>query len=320
MTAPPITATTPSDLLRIADLTATQLNALLDLADEMKNGPTWWTHPRNHAAIACLFDKPSTRTRVPFEVAAHRLGMLPIMLRPDELQLGRGEPLADTARVLSSYTAGIVVRTFAHSTLEELAEAASVPVVNALTDMHHPCQALADLLTLRRHYGYLDGLRIAYVGDGNNVAHSLMEAGALAGMHVAVSTPPGYEPDHDVTRRALAIAAEHGGSIQLGHDPHSAVAGADAVYTDVWVSMGEDAERERRLRDLKAYQVDDVLMRAAAPGAVFMHCLPAHRGLEVTASVIDGPSSVVWEQAANRLPTEQAALHMLIDGPHRSGE
>jgi ornithine carbamoyltransferase len=138
-------------------------------------------------------------------------------------------------------------------------------------------------------------------------------------MHVAVSTPPGYEPDDDVTRRALAIAAEHGGSIQLGHDPHSAGAGADAVYTDVWVSMGEDAERERRLRDLTAYQVDDVLMRAAAPGAVFMHCLPAHRGLEVTASVIDGPSSVVWEQAANRLPTEQAALHMLIDGPHRSG-
>ena len=307
MTATPITITAPSDLLRIADLTATQLNAILDLADDMKDGPTWWTAPQNGTALACLFDKPSTRTRVSFEVAAHRLGMIPIMLRPDELQLGRGEPLADTARVLSSYTAGIVVRTFAQATLEELAEAASVPVVNALTDAHHPCQALADLLTLRRHYGYLDGLRIAYVGDGNNVAHSLMEAGALAGMHVAVSTPPGYEPDHDVTRRALAIAAEHGGSIQLGH-------------TNVWVSMGEDAERERRLRDLTAYQVDDVLMRAAAPGAVFMHCLPAHRGLEVTASVIDGPSSVVWEQAANRLPTEQATLHMLIDGPHRSGE
>ena len=320
MSATSTTTTAPSDLLRIADLSATQLDAILDLADDMKNGPTWWTTRQNGTALACLFDRPSTRTRVSFEVAAHRLGMTPIMLRPNELQLDRGEPLADTARVLSSYAAAIVVRTFAQATVEELADAASVPVVNALTDAHHPCQALGDLLTLRRHYGYLDGLRIAYVGDGNNVAHSLMEAGALAGMHVAVSTPLGYEPDHEVTRRALALAAEHGGSIQLGHDPHAAVAGADAVYTDVWVSMEEDAERERRLRDLKAYQVDDVLMRAASPGAVFMHCLPAHRGLEVTTSVIDGPSSVVWEQAANRLPTEQAVLHMLIDGPHRSGE
>jgi ornithine carbamoyltransferase len=319
MTATRITTTTPSDLLRIADLTATQLNALLDLGDEMKNGPTWWTAARNGTAIACLFDKPSTRTRVSFEVAAHRLGMIPIMLRPDELQLGRGEPLADTARVLSSYTAAIVVRTFAQATLEELACAASVPVVNALTDEHHPCQALADLLTLRRHYGYLEGIRLAYVGDGNNVAHSLMEAGALAGMHVAVATPPGYEPDHDVTMGALALAAQHGGSIQLGHDPRSAVGDADAVYTDVWVSMGEAGERERRVRDLQAYQVNETLMRAAAPEAVFMHCLPAHRGLEVTAEVIDGASSLVWEQAANRLPTEQATLHTLIDGPHQSG-
>src|SRR5918992_2443597 len=211
MTAIPTPTTAPSDLLRIADLTATQLNALLDLADDMKNGPTWWTAARNGTAIACLFDKPSTRTRVSFEVAAHRLGMLPIMLRPDELQLGRGEPLADTARVLSSYTAAIVVRTFAQATLDELADAASIPVVNALTDDHHPCQALADLLTLRRHYGYLEGIRLAYVGDGNNVAHSLMEAGALAGMHVAIATPRGYEPDHDVTIGALARAAQHGG-------------------------------------------------------------------------------------------------------------
>ncbi len=320
MTATPITATTPSDLLRIADLTATQLNALLDLADEMKNGPTWWTHPRNHAAIACLFDKPSTRTRVSFEVAAHRLGMLPIMLRPDELQLGRGEPLADTARVLSSYTAGIVVRTFAQSTLDELADAASIPVVNALTDDHHPCQALADLLTLRRHYGYLEGIRLAYVGDGNNVAHSLMEAGALSGMHVTVATPEGYEPHPDVTRTTMESAGAHGGSINVMHDARSAVTNADAVYTDVWVSMGEDAERARRLTDLQAYQVNETLMRAAAPGAVFMHCLPAHRGLEVTADVIDGPSSIVWEQAANRLPTEQATLRTLTGGYHQTGE
>jgi ornithine carbamoyltransferase len=319
MTVTPIT-TTPSDLLRIADLSAPQLNALLDLAEEMKNGPHWWTSTRQGSAIACLFDKPSTRTRVSFEVAAHRLGMLPIMLRPDELQLGRGEPLADTARVLSSYTAAIVVRTFAQATLEELADAASVPVVNALTDDHHPCQALADLLTLRRHYGYLEGLRLAYVGVGNNVAHSLMEAGALAGMHVAIATPRGYKPDHDVVVRALALAADHGGSIQLGYDPRAAVADADAVYTDVWVSMGEDAERERRVTDLQAYQVNETLMRAASPAAVFMHCLPAHRGLEVTAEIIDGARSIVWEQAANRLPTAQAALRTLTGSQHPAGE
>jgi ornithine carbamoyltransferase len=319
MTATPITTTAPSDLLRIADLSGAQLYALLDLADEMKNGPTWWTTARNSTAIACLFDKPSTRTRVSFEVAAHRLGMLPIMLRPDELQLGRGEPLADTARVLASYTAAIVVRTFAQATLEELADAASIPVVNALTDDHHPCQALADLLTLRRHYGHLEGIRLAYVGDGNNVAHSLMEAGALAGMHVTVATPRGYEPDPDVTTVTMELAGAHGGSIDVMHDPRRAVTDADAVYTDVWVSMGEDAEHERRVRDLQAYQVNDSLMRAAAPEAVFMHCLPAHRGLEVTAEVIDGPSSIVWEQAGNRLPTEQATLRTLTGSDHGAG-
>jgi ornithine carbamoyltransferase len=291
-----------------------QLTGLLDLADEMKNGPAWWTAAGHGTAVACLFDKPSTRTRVSFEAAAHRLGMLPIMLRPDELQLGRGEPLADTARVLSSYTAAIVMRTFAQATVEELAAAASVPVVNALTDDHHPCQALADLLTLRRRFGYLEGIRLAYVGDGNNVAHSLMEAGALAGMHVTVATPRGYGPHRDVTFKAMELAGRHGGSVNVMHDPRAAVDDADAVYTDVWVSMGEDAERERRMIDLQAYQVNEGLMRLAAPGAVFMHCLPAHRGLEVTGDVIDGPSSIVWEQAANRLPTEQATLHALIDG------
>jgi ornithine carbamoyltransferase len=308
------TTTMPPHLLRIADLGAAQLNALLELADEMRNGPGWWTTARNGDAIACLFDKPSTRTRVSFEVAAHRLGMLPIMLRPDELQLGRGEPLADTARVLSGYTAAIVVRTFAQATIDELADAASVPVVNALTDDHHPCQALADLLTLRRHFGYLEGIRLAYVGDGDNVAHSLMEAGALAGMHVTVATPRGYGPHHDVTVKAMELAARHGGSVNLMYDPRAAVDDADAVYTGVWASLGEDAERPRRMTDLQAYQVNEELMRLAAPGAVFMHCLPTHRGLEVTGDVIDGPSSIVWEQAANRLPTQQATLHALIDG------
>ena len=222
--------------------------------------------------------------------------------------------------MLSSYTAAIVVRTFAQATLEELAGAASVPVVNALTDDHHPCQALADLLTLRRHFGYLKGIRLAYVGDGNNVAHSLMEAGALAGMHVTVATPRGYGPHPEVTRTAMELASAHGGSVNVMHDPRSAVTDVDAVYTDVWVSMGEDAERERRLRDLQAYQVNDALMRWADPEAVFMHCLPAHRGLEVSAEVMDGPASIVWEQAANRLPTEQAALRTLTGGYHQVGE
>jgi ornithine carbamoyltransferase len=296
-----------------------QLTALLDLADDMKDGSAWWTVPGQSTAIACLFDRPSTRTRVSFEVAAHRLGMLPIIVRPDELQLGRDEPVADTARVLSSYTAAIVVRTFAQTTLEELAAAASVPVVNALTDDHHPCQALADLLTLRRRFGYLDGIRLAYVGRGNNVTHSLMEAAALSGMHMTVASPAGYEVDHDLMRTAMDVAAVHGGSINVMHDPRSAVVGADAVYTDVWMCKGEDAERDHRLNDLRAYQVDADLMSAAGRGAVFMHCLPAHRGLEVSAEVIDGPASIVWEQAANRLPTEQAVLHTLIGGAHQPG-
>lgn len=306
------TTTSPSDLLRIADLTATQLNALLDLADEMKNGPTWWTAARDGTTVACLFDKPSPRARASFEVAVHRLGMLPIVLRPDELQLGRGERLADAARELASYAGALVVGTSAQTTLEEIAAATSIPVVNALTDDHHPCQAVTDLLTLRRRYGYLEGLRVAYVGAADHVAHSLMEAGALAGMHVAVATPPGYGPDHDVFAGALASAAEHGGSIQLGHDPRAAVAGADVVYSGAWASAGDDAELARRVRHFQAFQVDDALMRAAAPGAAFMHCLPARRGLEVTAEVMDGAASIVWEQAANRLPTAQAALHTLI--------
>jgi ornithine carbamoyltransferase len=308
------TVTAPSDLLRVADLSPTNLNALLDLADAMREGPAWWTRLHPRTAVACLFDSPSTPTRVSFEVAAHRLGMLPIMLGPDELRLGRDEPLADTARVLSSYTEAIVVRTSAQATLVELAQAASVPVINAGTDDHHPCHALAALLTLRRQFGYLDGLRLAYVGDGNNVAHSLMEAGALAGMQVIVATPHGYGPAHDVFAETSALAAVHGGEIQVGHDPHAAVVAADAVYTDVWAPPGEDAERERRLEDLRPYRVDASLMRLASPHAVFMHSLPAHRGEEVAAEVIDGPASAVWEQATNGLPTEQALLHAVVTG------
>jgi ornithine carbamoyltransferase len=301
------------DFLRIGDIGENDLNRLLELAQLLKDHPNALLHERRGRTVACFFAKPSTRTRVSFEAAANRLGMLPIMLRPDELQLGRGEPIADTARVLSSYAAAIVVRTFAQSDLEEMAAAADVPVVNALTDQHHPCQALADLLTLREHFGRLAGLRLVYIGDGNNVAHSLIEAGALAGMHVRLACPPGYHPDPTIVADATVRAVASGGSIRICENPADAVEGSDAVYTDVWVSMGEDSEREQRLRDLEPYRVDAALMSKAAPTAVFMHCLPAHRGEEVAAEVIDGPASVVWAQAANRLPTEQAVLADLIE-------
>lgn len=302
------------DFLRIADLDRMHLEGLLDLAEGMKAQPFSLVDAHRGKAVACFFNRTSTRTRVSFESASYRLGMLPIMLRPDELQLGRGEPIADMARVLSSYAAAIVIRTYAQADLEEMAAAASVPVINALTDDHHPCQALADLLTLRERFGSLEGLRIAYVGDGNNVAHSLLEAGALTGMSVSIATPPDYRPDEEIVADAAEVAMEEGGTVLVTTDPEEAVAGVHAVYTDAWVSMGEDSEREERLRELRAYQVDEALMGRAREDAVFMHCLPAHRGEEVSATVIDGPGSVVFQQAANRLPTEQAVLSTLIAG------
>jgi ornithine carbamoyltransferase len=311
--------TMPSDLLRIADLTSQQLHALLDLAAQMKRDPKGWYNEHCAEVLACYFAKPSTRTRVSVEAAASRLGMLPVMLRPDELQLGRGEPIADTARVFSSYASAIVILTVAQSDVQEMADAASVPVINALTDNHHPCQALADLLTLRQRFGELRELKLAYVGDGNNVAHSLMEAGALAGMHVVVAAPHGYEPSMPITVQAHEVAHRHGGSIEVSGDVTSAVAGADAVYTDVWVSMGEEPEQDRRREELRGYQVNADVMSLATPDAVFMHCLPAHRGEEVTAEVIDGPQSVVFAQAANRLPTEQAVIQALLSDRTLSG-
>jgi ornithine carbamoyltransferase len=292
--APPI----PSDLLRISDLEATTLEALLDLAADMKTRPHGFVEALRGDTLVCFFEKPSTRTRVSFAAAAERLGMFPLLLRPDELQLGRGETIEDTARTLSGYAQAIVVRTYAQETVERLAEAASAPVINALTDEHHPCQALADFLTLRERFGRLEGLKVAYVGAGNNVATSLVEAGALTGTDVVVSCPPGYEP---------SVEGAH-----VVHDPREAVADAHAVYTDVWVSMGEESERAERLRALEPYRVDAALLAAARPDAVFMHCLPAHRGEEVTAEVIDGPRSVVWQQAENRLPTEEALLLALV--------
>ena len=310
-TSTPVTA--PSDLLRISDLGARQLYVLLDLAAEMKAAPHGWETALHGDTVAMFFEKPSTRTRVSFAAACQHLGALPLGLRPDELQLGRGEPISDTARVLSGYSSAIVVRTFAQALLDEMAAFADKPVINALTDDHHPCQALADLLTIRERFGSLQGIRVAYLGDGNNVAHSLMEAAALAGMHVVVGTPVGFEPDPGITDKAAATALAHGGSISVVHDPAEAVAGANAVYTDVWVSMGDDeASRAKRAAVMAAYQVDTELMRHADREAIFLHCLPAHRGEEVAAEVIDGPASVVFRQAENRLWTEEAVLYAYI--------
>jgi ornithine carbamoyltransferase len=240
--------------------------------------------------------------------------MLPIALRPDELQLGRGETIADTARTLSRYLDAIVIRTFAQASVEELAQHATVPVVNALTDDHHPCQALADVLTLREEYGHLAGLAVAFVGDGDNVAHSLVQAAALTGFELRLATPAGYEPSPSVVADARRLAAVTGGSIVLTADPHEAVRGADAVYADVWTSMGHEAEQEARRASFAGYTVTPALMDEADPGAIFLHCLPAHRGEEVTDEVIDGPSSRVWPQAENRMHTEAALLYALLTG------
>ena len=306
-------AAPPRHVLRIADLDAFRLETLIDMAERMKHAPNDWHLTLRGRSVACYFTKPSTRTRVSFEAACWRLGALPVMLRPDELQLGRGEPLADTARVLSSYCAAIGVRTFKQADVEELAAHASVPLLNLLTDDHHPCQALADLLTLQEHFRQLDGLRLAYVGDGNNVAHSLLEAGALSGMHVTVACPPNHLPRADIVEHAGLLARQSGGSVAVVTSPAEAVKDAHAVYTDVWVSMG-DADGDARHADLAAYRVTPELMAMADPDAVFLHCLPAHRGEEVSADVIDGPASLVWQQAANRLPTEQALLYALTTG------
>ena len=304
--------TSQRDFLRLADLSPDELHDVLALAEQMKADPTQSRGVFAGESLACYFAKPSTRTRVSFEAAAARLGLVPVMLRPDELQLGRGEPISDTAKVLSAYTAAIVVRTFGQHEVEAIAGSATVPVINALTDLHHPCQVLADLMTIDEHLGALAGVKLAYVGDGNNVAHSLMEGAAMVGMDIALATPADYRPDPEILLEAEVTARRHGCSVAVVDDPRDAVCGADVVYTDVWVSMGEESERARRLAMLAPFRVTSRLMALAADDAVFMHCLPAHRGEEVDADVIDGAQSIVFEQAANRMPTEQSILFRLI--------
>lgn len=313
----------PTSLLRASDLTATELHDLLDLAALMKSAPADWCDALRAETLICCYEQPSVRTRAAFAAAAHRLGMLPLQLGPEELRRGGRETVEDTARMLSGLGAALVLRARDHATLERLAAAATVPVVNARSATHHPCQALALLLTLRERFGTLTGLRVAYVGDGGALAHSLLEAGALVGLHVVVATPQDRAPDAEVVETATAAAHASGGRVELTDDPYDAVRGARAVCTDVWApaDAGEDAnpdadgrEPRRSVADLVTFRVDADLMREASPDAIFLHGLPAQRGQEVTAEVIDGPDSWVWAQAENRLPVAQALVYALCAG------
>jgi len=300
------------DLLTIADLSAGEVDTVIETAGRLKRDGV----PRalEGQAIALLFEKPSLRTRVSFDVAMQQLGGHAVYLGQNEVGLGQREPVADIARVLSRYVQGIVARTFAQQTLIDLAEFASVPVINALSDDEHPCQALADLLTVHEYKGGVRGVRIAFIGDGNNVAASLAEASGLAGAHFAMASPPGYRLREDVQIRAEESARESGGSFRLVASPEEAVADADVVYTDVWTSMGQEHSNEQRLQAFKAYQVTPQLMSQARPDAIFMHDLPAHRGEETVDEVIEGPQSVVFEQAENRLHAQRAVLLLLLGG------
>ena len=304
-----------NDFLSIDDLSADDLTSLLDRAAALKAArPSAGAGALAGQTVAMIFEKPSTRTRISFEVAIAELGGHPLPLSAAELQLGRGETIEDTGRVLSRYVHGVVVRTFEQERLERLADAATIPVVNALSDLEHPCQALADLLTVREKVGDLAGLKLTYVGDGNNVAHSLLLAGALAGMHVTIATPPGYEPIPQIVKRATETADTSGGSVTVTTDPHEGVRGADAVYTDVWASMGQEREAEDRRLIFAHFQLNATLLQHAADRAIVLHCLPAHRGEEITDEVLDGPRSVVWDQAENRLHTQKALLERLMGG------
>ena len=300
------------DFLSIDDLTVRELDEVLELAGKIKASPDDHAGALRGKSLAMIFEKPSTRTRVSFEVAIAQLGAHPVVLNGSELQLGRGETIEDTGRVLSRYVDAVVVRTFEQERLEVLAGSADVPVINALSDFAHPCQALADLLTIRERRGDLPGVVLAYLGDGNNVAHSLLLAGAKSGMHVRVATPPGYEPIPQVVERAAEIGGATGGSVEFLHDPATACSGADVLYTDVWASMGQEAESSGRALVFSRYQVDERLLAAALPDAMVLHCLPAHRGEEITDDVIDGPHSAVWDQAENRLHTQKALLVWLF--------
>lgn len=305
---------TGKHMLTLLDYTVEEIDFLLTKASELKletqEGEV--NELLRGKSLGMIFENASTRTRVSFEVGMTQLGGHALFLSPKDLQIGRGEPIKDTANVLSRYVDAIMIRTNSHQTVEEFATHATVPVINALTDAYHPCQALADALTIKEKKGDLKGLTLVYVGDGNNVAHSLMAVGAKTGMNVTISSPKGYEVDSDVFARAKEQAKGTGAIIQVEEDPFVAAKGADIIYTDVWTSMGYENEQSKHSQDLKPYQVNEELMAVADSKALFMHCLPAHRDEEVTSGVIDGAQSVVYDQAENRLHVQKAILASVI--------
>ena len=302
------------DLLTLADLTPAELTHVLDVAEAQKRA--WAAGKRSTPlagkAVAVVLQKPSMRTRISFEVAIARLGAHPVMMTGPEGAFSRGETVYDTTKVMERYVDAIVVRTFAQSVVEEMAEVATVPIINALTDDHHPCQGLADLLTIRESIGRLEGVRFAYVGDGNNMAHTYMLGGALAGMDVAIATPCGYEPKEEFVEQARAIAASTGASITVTCDASEAVNDADVVATDTWASMGQEEEHAERVAIFEPFRVDQDLIGQASSQAIFMHCLPAHRGDEVTDNVIDHSCSAVFDEAENRLHAQKALLSLVL--------
>ncbi len=302
------------DFISLHDWSRDELAEVLELAQwqkaRLKAGIR--DEPLKGKQLGMYFAKPSTRTRLSFEVGIRQLGGQGLFLSAQDLQVRRGESIADTARVMTRYLDGIMIRTFSHQEVVELAEWATIPVINGLTDEEHPCQVVADLLTILERFGRLEGLKLAYVGDGNNMAHSLMDGGAKFGMHVVVASPEGYKPGPARVLRAQMTAAQHGGKVEVVTDPVVAVSGAHVVYTDVWASMGQEDEAEKRKAAFAGYQVTAELMRHAAPEAIFMHCLPAHRGEEVAAEVIDGPQSAVFDEAENRLHAQKAIMTLTM--------
>lgn len=302
------------DFLTLAHFSKEEIEYLLELALELKRKQLKGERytPLQGKTLAMIFEKPSTRTRVSFEVGMVQLGGNALYLNSSDLQLGRGETIADTARVLSEYVDAIMIRTFAHQKVEQLAHYASVPVINGLTDDDHPCQALADLLTIYEVKKRFKGLKFAYVGDGNNVAHAVMIAAAKVGMDCVIATPKKYEPKQEIVHIALEAAKENGSAVHVVHDPYEAVKDADIIYTDVWTSMGQEEEAEERLAVFAPFQVNEALVRHAKEDYMFLHCLPAHRGEEVTEEVIDGANSFVFQQAGNRLHAQKALLVSLL--------
>jgi ornithine carbamoyltransferase len=298
------------DFLTISDMTREEIEYLIKRAIELQSGADKNKCPLIGKSIGLFFEKPSTRTRVSFEVGIYQLGGQSIYLNPKEIQLVRGENIADTARVLSRYLNGVILRTYMHSLIEEFASYSAVPVINGLSDLHHPCQALADIMTIVEKKGRLKGIRLAYIGDGNNVANSLIEAAAMTGIDITIACPEGYEPNPDVIDRARS--SKGAGDIIVLRNPKEAAGRADVIYTDVWISMGQEEEAERKKSKFKNYQINSQLLECAESDAIVLHCLPAHRGEEITDEVMDGPHSAVFEQAENRLHTEKALLEFLI--------